>query len=489
MGLVFGEHAHPPVLFSSYEFLFGFLPVTWLVHAVLRGVGLPRVGLLWLLIASVFFYGWWDPRYVPLIVGSMVCNYTLGRRVAASARPRAWLFGGITLNLGLLAYFKYARFFADTLATVTGVEPRMSTIVLPLAISFFTFQQIAYLVDAKDGVERDPLSYALFVTFFPQLIAGPIVHHAEMMPQFAKGARLSPDKLVGGLTLLILGLFKKVVIADGLSPTVAACFGPADAGQAVESTLAWQGALAYTFQLYFDFSGYTDMARGVAKLFGIDLPLNFDSPYKARNIAEFWRRWHMTLSRFLRDYLYIPLGGNRRGKVMRYRNLMLTMLLGGLWHGAGWNFIIWGGLHGLYLVVQQAFGALLRRVRPSSSSRTLGAAELAWVGKAISTSLTFAAVVVAWVFFRATTLHGALAVLSAMTQQPATVDVTLWLSFFGLMGVVWYLPNSQQIATWATRRELRLSLKPLLWGLFLGVVAWLSVLHLNRASEFLYFQF
>lgn len=477
------------MLFSSYEFLFGFLPVTWTVHALLRGVGLQRTSLLWLLIASVFFYGWWDPRYVPLIAGSMVCNYALGRKIAASARPKTWMAGGITLNLALLAYFKYARFFVDTLAAATEIEPRMSTIVLPLAISFFTFQQIAYLVDAKDGVERDPLSYALFVTFFPQLIAGPIVHHAEMMPQFSRGARLSPDKLVGGLTLLVLGLFKKVVIADGLSPAVAACFGPADAGQAVDATLAWQGALAYTFQLYFDFSGYTDMARGAAKLFGIDLPLNFDSPYKARNIAEFWRRWHMTLSRFLRDYLYIPLGGNRRGKARRYRNLMLTMLLGGLWHGAGWNFVIWGGLHGLYLVVQHGFEALHRRLRAPQARDTLGDSELAWIGRSVSTLVTFAVVVVAWVFFRATTFTGALAVLSAMATPPTTTDVHTWIVLLGLMGTVWCAPNSQQIAGWATTREFTLSLKPALWGLVLGVLAWISVLHLNRASEFLYFQF
>lgn len=297
---------------------------------------------LWLTFTSLVFYGWWNPVYVLLIVASMLFNFWLGRRMGLAVRAGGsaglWLFWGITANLLLLGYFKYANFFVSNLDVVFGTGWTIGKIVLPLGISFFTFTQIAYLVDVRRGVvcEYDLGDFLLFITFFPHLIAGPIIHHSEMMPQFAepKTFRFQWENLAVGLAIFSMGLFKKVVIADGLSRHAVKVFDAAAAGQPLYAADAWAGVFSYAFQIYFDFSGYSDMAIALARMFGITLPLNFNSPYKAVNIIEFWRRWHMTLSRFLRDYLYIPLGGNRRGTGRRYLNLILTMVLGGLWHGA-----------------------------------------------------------------------------------------------------------------------------------------------------------
>ena len=348
------------MLFNSYTFIFAFLPITLLVFYRIGGRGHHRVAIGWLVATSLFFYGWWAPRYVWLIVTSVLVNYALGvvlaTRAASQDGPRKRLLAvGVSANLGLLAYFKYANFFVDNVRHLFHIDVEIGQIVLPLAISFFTFQQIAYLVDAHRRLTREYnfLHYCLFVTFFPQLIAGPIVHHGEMLPQFGKETtyRLNRTNLEVGVTFFLMGLFKKVVIADGIARYGTPVFDAAQAGLTIDFWQAWAGALAYTFQIYFDFSGYSDMAIGIARMFGIKLPLNFHSPYKATSVIEFWRRWHMTLSRFLRDYLYIPLGGNRKGPGRRHANLMVTMLLGGLWHGAGWTFMYWGGLHGLYLIV------------------------------------------------------------------------------------------------------------------------------------------
>jgi len=351
------------MLFNSEIFLFVFLPIVLIGFYAIGAQGHHRVAISWLVASSLFFYGWWNPAYLGLIIGSILFNYTFGMilsRQGMVQRNKWWLlFFGVGFNLTLLGYFKYANFFVDNINVLTGANFHLEQIILPLAISFFTFQQITYLVDAYSGKTREYnfLHYILFVTFFPQLIAGPIVHHREMLPQFAKDTlyKLNHSNLAIGFAILLIGLFKKVVLADGVAPFATPVFAAADSGVEISFFEAWSGALAYTFQLYFDFSGYTDMAIGVARMFNVRLPLNFNSPYKSLSIVDFWRRWHMTLSAFLRDYLYIPLGGSRKGMPRRYINLMTTMLLGGLWHGAGWTFVVWGFLHGFYLVVNHAW--------------------------------------------------------------------------------------------------------------------------------------
>src|SRR3954467_8051783 len=386
------------MLFSSYAFLFQFLPAVTLSYAIARRVS-PRCGIWALAFASLIFYGAWKPVYLLVLLASIGGNFWLGLRMEDASRRRRIGTLGVVLNLALLAYFKYTDFIFDSLGALTGTPLPFVNVVLPLGISFFTFQQIAYLVDVMRGakVERDLVSYTLFVSFFPHLIAGPLVHHAEMIPQF-KRARTSRSAVLAarGLAMFAAGLFKKVVIADNLAQFVTPVFAHLDAGGGVSTQWAWLSTLAYTFQIYFDFSGCSDMALGRALMFGIRLPVNFRSPYKATSIIEFWRRWHITLSRFLRDYLYIPLGGNRLGGQRRYANLMVTMLLGGLWHGAGWNFCIWGGLHGLYLCVNH----LWRGWHGEPKRAGLIAKAAGWI-------ITFFAVVIAWVFFRAKTAAGA----------------------------------------------------------------------------------
>lgn len=370
------------MLFNSYTFLFLFLPVTLLVFFRLGKYSHPLAGL-WLFVASLFFYAWWNPAYVGLLLASIAFNYAVGRALVkeqssgrAKVKKSVLIFGLVT-DLGLLAYFKYANFFVSSTDALLGQGWQLDPIILPLGISFFTFTQIAFLVDAYRGEikEANFIHYGLFVTYFPHLIAGPVLHHKEMMPQFARATtyRLHWENFALGFTLFSIGLFKKVVLADGIAPFANALYSAASHGTVLTFLEAWAGALAYTFQLYFDFSGYTDMALGISCLFGVRLPVNFNSPYKAVNIIDFWRRWHMTLSRFLRDYLYFPLGGNRKGPVRRYMNLIATMLLGGLWHGAGWTFVLWGGLHGLYLVINHAWHGLRETLGfPSGSPTRMG---------------------------------------------------------------------------------------------------------------------
>jgi alginate O-acetyltransferase complex protein AlgI len=395
------------MLFSSYTFLFQFLPATLLAFAAARRHS-PRAGIMVLAGASLFFYGAWRPVYLLLLIASIAINFGLGLRMEDPQQRRAIGTFGVALNLAVLCYFKYTGFIFDSINTLTGAPLPFFNIVLPLGISFFTFQQIAYLVDVMRGarVERDIVSYTLFVSFFPHLIAGPLVHHAEMIPQFKRGRTGRSSVLAArGLAIFAAGLFKKVVIADNLAQFVSPVFTHLDAGGAVTTPWAWLATLAYTLQIYFDFSGYSDMAIGLALLFGIRLPVNFRSPYQATSIIEFWRRWHITLSRFLRDYLYIPLGGNRLGEQRRYINLMLTMLLGGLWHGAGWNFLVWGGLHGVYLCINH----LWRGWHGEGRAPATGPAA-----KGLGWAVTFFAVIIAWVFFRARTMAGAWQMLGGL---------------------------------------------------------------------------
>lgn len=504
------------MLFNSYIFLFIFLPVVLLGHHFLSKASSQFVTFGWLVGASLVFYGYWNPAYLLLILFSIAFNYWIGKQL--SLKHQSWLLTlGVVVNLLLLGYFKYFNFFIDLTNLAFGLDMRLEVIVLPLAISFFTFQQIAYLVDAYRGLckEYHFVHYCLFVTFFPQLIAGPIVHHGEMLPQFERmrSFTLQRRHLIVGATIFVIGLFKKVVIADGFAPYATPIFASADAGEALSFFQAWQGALAYTFQLYFDFSGYSDMAIGLGRLFGIRLPLNFNSPYKATNIIDFWRRWHMTLSRFLRDYLYFPLGGNRKGVVRRHSNLFITMLLGGLWHGAGINFVIWGALHGGYLMVNH----LWRKLWLWPELRQ----HLAY--KTISTVITLLCVIVGWVFFRAETTKGALIVVSSMMNLPNSI--TLYLGPFtsylrqigfsfegGYLGqehvdgaiifalailFVLLAPNTQELMTryrpayaWKRTRDNLLVWRPnIFWSLVVGFCLVFSLLSMTQISEFLYFQF
>ncbi len=405
------------MLFNSYIFIFLFLPITLLGFFLIGKKGHHRVAISWLVGASLLFYGWWNPAYLFLILASILFNYAFGVVLGEqknTGKNKLLLSVGVAFNLGLIAYYKYANFFIDNLNLLLDTSYHLETIILPLAISFFTFQQIAYLVDAYKGQTREYnfLHYCLFVTFFPQLIAGPIVHHKEMLPQFAKDYTyiFNHKNMAIGLTIFIIGLFKKVALADSVSVYASPVFQGAEIGLTLTFFEAWTGALAYTLQLYFDFSGYSDMAIGIARMFGIKLPLNFNSPYKATNIVDFWRRWHITLSRFLRDYVYFSLGGNRKGKTRRYINLFITMLLGGLWHGAGWTFIIWGALHGLYLCINHGWHSFRRLLGNDTTITT-------WYGRGLARLVTFTAIVVGWVFFRAESVQGATGMLIPMFES------------------------------------------------------------------------
>ncbi|MCW8932690.1 MAG: MBOAT family protein [Gammaproteobacteria bacterium] len=506
------------MLFNSYSFIFFFLPITYLLYSWLEKFSNQRVKLIWLVLASLFFYGWWNPVYVILIVSSILFNYFWGNLLHQYS-SRILLIFGISVNLGLLGYFKYANFFVDTVNLISGTYYYFEQILLPLAISFFTFQQIAYLVDVyrKEVDEHDFLQYSLFVLFFPQLIAGPIVHHREMLPQFLKKDNSVKSENLGiGISVFIIGLFKKVVIADGIAIYATPVFTAADGGVSLTFFEAWGGALAYTLQLYFDFSGYSDMAIGLARMFGIKLPENFNSPYKANNIIDFWRCWHMTLSRFLRDYLYFPLGGNRKGRTRRYVNLMLTMLLGGLWHGAGWTFIIWGGLHGFYLITNHVWHYLKRNT--ILSHLTLIKADnyiISLFSKVISRLLTFLAIVIAWVFFRAETFDGALKILYGMSGSNGLVlpeklsskipDLFGIIQFSGekigsfghhkgltliivLLIIVWYIPNTKSWVNMGKTSPL-IQLFAHVYAIIIGIMGAVAVTYMNDVSEFLYFNF
>src|SRR5579863_926019 len=497
------------MLFSSYTFLFQFLPATALAFTAARRHS-PRAGILVLAGASLFFYGAWKPIYLVLLLASIGVNFSLGLLMESPARRRAIGMLGVALNLALLGYFKYTNFVLDSLSALTGAPLPLLDVMLPLGISFFTFQQIAYLVDVMRGVkvERDIASYTLFVCFFPHLIAGPLVHHAEMIPQFKRGRTGRSAVLAArGLAIFAAGLFKKVIIADDLAQFVSPVFAHLDAGGGVTTPWAWLATSAYTFQIYFDFSGYSDMAIGLALLFGIRLPVNFRSPYKATSIVEFWRRWHITLSRFLRDYLYIPLGGNRLGEQRRYLNLMVTMLLGGLWHGAGWNFLIWGGLHGLYLCVNHLWQAW----------RGVAKFAAAWA-TALSWAITFFAVVFAWVFFRAKTAAGAWQMLGGLfgfaggssayaspgilrlMDLPILVGEQRLLLIGGgavalALAIALLLPNVPHLFGYreyrrAPERGSQLRWRPnLAWAMLSALALAISLFGMWQRLEFLYFQF
>jgi len=415
---------------------------------------------------------------------------------------KAYLILGITVDLGLIGYFKYSNFFMENMSHLVGRSFQYRDIFLPLGISFFTFQQIAYLVDCYKGLTKENrfVHYALFVAFFPQLIAGPIVHHADIIPQFKKKRtyRINYENIAFGLCFFSLGLFKKTVIADSFSGWVAEGF---DSNATLTFLEAWGATLSYTFQIYFDFSGYSDMAIGLGYFFNIKLPTNFNSPYKATSIIDFWRRWHMTLSAFMRDYLYIPLGGSRRGGVRRFINLLVVMFLAGLWHGASWTFVFWGFLHGFFMCINHLFRKVCEKI-----NYTLPSAG-AWC-------ITFVSVAFAWVFFRAESFSRALDICRGMLGLNGVVirskhlpeNITAVLDKLNIQTVStgeWhldppeqrnmliiafviclFLPNVRQWANKAVSSRPRLSS-----AVFVGCALFTAFIFTGRVAEFLYFQF
>ncbi len=458
------------MLFNSQVFILAFLPV------VLAGYYAAAERAAWrqsvLVAASLTFYGWWDIRFVPLLVALTLANWGLVRLYAAWRRD-AVLASGVVLNLAVLGVCKYANFAADTLAALFGTAHTPWGIVLPLGISFFTFQKISYLVDLRRGDRHiyGLLEFAAFVTFFPQLIAGPLVRHNEIIPQFALDPR-RPDmweNLARGGVLFTIGLAKKAAIADTVAQVCDPLYVRAAAGAALSLAEAWAAAGTYALQIYFDFSGYSDMAIGLGLMFGFRLPFNFDAPYRAVSMRDFWRRWHMTLSRFLRDYVYIPFGGNRAGLGRQAVNVVGTMLLGGLWHGAAWTFVAWGGLHGLALAANGVWDRSGRRLP----------ALAGW-------ALTLLFVVATWVLFRSPDFATAARVLAGMAGAHgighAHVDNAALVAAAILVAVAG--PSSQAAAlTW---------LRPSHWLAVPAGVALVFLLLLvggRIPNEFIYFQF
>ncbi len=527
------------MLFNSYSFIFLFLPITF-IGMFWLGRYSHRLAALWLGLASLTFYAVWDVRFVLLLLASISFNYGAGYwiglcRNAGTRQAKHTLVAAITANLLLLGYFKYTDFFLASANQLFGSHVPALDIILPLGISFFTFTQIAFLVDAYRGVAREYnfIHYLLFITYFPHLIAGPVLHHKQVMPQFANPAtyRINTEHVAVGLTIFVLGLSKKVLIADNLAQYATPVFDAVRDGHVLMLAEAWMGALAYGLQLYFDFSAYSDMAIGLSLMFNIRLPLNFDSPYKAASIIEFWRRWHMTLSAFLRDYLYVSLGGNRKGPVRQYLSLMITMLLGGLWHGAGWTFVIWGGLHGLYLTINHGWRKFKSHLGWHDGGR---------MARLSGGALTFIAVITAFVIFRADSLTSAWSIFSAMAGvngvslptslephlSPLISQLQLDVRFNGLLAtthgsplralgviavglaLVWLFPNIRQMLiiykpSWEDIAGIRTPSPPpqgrltvlLTWQPTLdfacacGMLFATCVLCLTYVSEFLYFQF
>jgi len=469
------------MLFNSPWFVFIFLPV-FLAGFFLFGSFDRRLAVAWAFAASLAFYIWDDPmRLLPLILVSIAFNFAVGRRLA-HARSRSVLFVGVSGNILLLLYFKYASFLVNSFGALTGLSVPHVAIALPIGISFYTFTQIAFLIDAfrQQAREYAPLKYGLFVTNFPHLIAGPIIHHKEIMPQFDRPETYRPqlDLIALGIAWFSIGIFKKM-LADRIAAFVEAPFRAALTGT-VSFSEAWTGTLSYALQIYFDFSGYSDMAIGLALMMGITFPLNFDSPYKATSLIDFWRRWHMTLSRFLRDYLYIPLGGNRHGGPRRYANLLMTMVLGGLWHGASWNFAVWGAIHGVGLALNHLWRGATGR---------FGVTLPAPVGWAVTSFV----VVTAWVPFRADTMGAAMRMWQGMADvvhagSGLPRDAACWIA--ALSAIALFAPNTQQILGHAGMRAQGVWTPRMRWAAVLGCLFGAAMIGAAaQPTYFLYFRF
>lgn len=458
------------MLFNSYPFIFVYLPLVFAAFFLTAKYVSHRAATFTLVLASFAFYGYWDVKYVPLLFASICFNYFIGRQLDKHTKSKFWLVMGLGINILLLGYFKYTDFFLTTLNDINGAQVfDLPHIVLPLGISFFTFTQSAYLVDAyrKEAAPHNFLTYCEFVTIFPHLIAGPIINHKEMIPQFIneKTFHLDYKNIALGLTIFTFGLFKKVVIADKLAVWANEAFSHVSS---LTCTEAWVGALGYTLQLYFDFSGYSEMAIGLALLFNLKMPINFNSPYQANSIIDFWRRWHMTLGSWVKNYLYIPMGGNRHGEFSKMRNLFVSMLIIGLWHGAGWTFVIWGALHGVLLMINHQW----RRMNISLPT------VLNW-------GITFLCVVICWVFFRAESFNDAINVLSSMVDYQ-TLD---WIGLKRLAALcviiagLTVIPNPLIFTQKFTANNK--------WLVVICVLFWFSIYRITSGGtgDFLYFQF
>ena len=495
------------MLFQSREFIFLFLPIVLSVFIFLRNKGQLQLLLTWTLAASLFYYAYWYPPFLLLFSISIVGNFFIGK-ILSKNRSKTILALGICANFSALFYYKYTGFIVSVFQEIF---PNLYApeIILPIGISFFTFQQIAYLVDVYQGKVYDAhfVTYALFVSFFPHLIAGPLVHHQEMMPQFEnalKKRKLSEDLAVG-FTIFAIGVFKKTFIADSIGRYVDEFFGhialyPQYQPDSLES---WAAAITFGLQIYFDFSGYSDMAVGLSRLFGVVLPVNFWSPYRSPNIIAFWRRWHITLSRVLRDYLYLPLGGNRNGVFLRYLNLMIVMLIGGLWHGASWKFLLWGGMHGLFLIINHFWNWLKIKLKFQFESQIL---------LIIGTVLTYLAVNIAWVPFRASSLETTMRIYNGMfgfftKLEPSNVYYysnyqLAWIVI--LLSWVFFLPNTQ---IWMSRYgpvlDIYRQFKPgqeqeekwwkwepnIKWAIYVGLLFFIGLCSIRDSEAFIYFQF
>ena len=507
------------MLFNSYEFINFFLPSLIFVSLVTIYIFKSKVLLkVLIVIFSLIFYGYWDYSGLYILLSSIVFNFIIGRRIlnARDHIRKTILVLGIFFNLSLLAYYKYFNFIYQNISFLifregfSSEKVLLPEIILPLAISFFTFQQIAYLVDCyknkkEQSLNYNLLDYTLFVTFFPQLIAGPIVHHRFIMPQYAI---LTEDRdsllknFSSGITLFSIGLLKKVIIADSLALNANHVFGAA-AISSIDSVSAWIGAISYSLQIYFDFSAYCDMAMGLALLFGVRLPINFNSPYKAKSIICFWRRWHITLSNFLRDYLYIPLGGNRNGVFSRYKNIILTMLLGGLWHGAGWNFVFWGLLHGLLICLNHLWReSYLRKIfwekciQNNYSIPKLGKQGLSVVYNYSCWALTLFFLVITWVFFRSPELATSVNLLQSMFGLENMLNISDRLSSRSLLilpiGIIVCLfsPNLMEIFNLSKHNNSKLVWNLNIWWMFVGSVCFvISYFYIFDNSEFIYYRF
>jgi alginate O-acetyltransferase complex protein AlgI len=520
--------------FNSYWFIFLFLPITLGIFLFLRKLNYPKLVPVWLILASLFFYSWWNPVYVILLILSIIFNFMIGLIINKTYNQPFYhkkvLIIGIIANLCLLCYFKYAGFFVNTINDLFSSQINIGNIFLPLAISFFTLQQISYLIDAYHGEAKqfDFISYTASVTFFPHLIAGPIVRYRDLVPQFSRAPVMkscNSTDLVVGLTIFFIGLFKKVMLGDTIAVHANTAFFAAAVGAQATFLEAWGAVMAFNFQIYFDFSGYSDMAIGLARIFGIRLPINFDSPLKAVNFIDFWRRWHITLTSFIRDYLYFPLGGSRKGVPRQYLNIMIIMLICGLWHGAGWTFVIWGGVHGLYIVINHLWLTLRRHWGHDLAHPT-------WYGTALARCITMAALLFSMAIFRANNLHTSWLMIKGLAGLNGVLVPELHLNLWGLgflqpvlpgwgiqvgtislLGpyplewlifcwlIVSFMPNTQEImsraepalhyhlqeaaGTWAW---LRWRPTPA-WALACGLLAVITVLMMAKPSPFLYFQF
>ncbi len=480
------------MIFNSFEFIFVFLPIVLALYYLIGRIHIP-FAKAWLLVASLFFYAYWNPAYLPLVLISMVINYVIGSFLGRDVKPnlrKPILIVGIVFNVGLLSYYKYFDFFIKNVNGLFETNLPLLQILLPLAISFYTFTQIAYLIDSYrlETKEYSFLNYGLFVSFFPHLIAGPIVHHKQLAPQFNEKETyyVNYSNISKGLMIFAIGLFKKVGIADMFAEWANTGYSNVEALTFVDS---WITTFSYTLQLYFDFSGYSDMAIGLALLFNVVMPINFNSPYKALDIQDFWRRWHITLSNFLTTYLYIPLGGNRKGSTRTYINIFIIFLVSGVWHGAGWTFIVWGVMHGLASVICRWWKRAGYRMPK----------VLAW-------ATTFLFVHLAWVFFRAVSFGDAITVLKAMfgfngvylpvatrellpeisaerfITMPFADSISMLLIsvVFGLL-LVWFAKNSMEIMEQRKRN--------VTMAIFIALLLFYSVTQLQNVSEFLYFNF